>query len=107
MKLTKWIFVLLTFFTLTSCASYKIETKMQNIELGMSKKKVVSILGKNYDAVGAGITPEGAFERISYPFSTLMNEDGYYILSFKDNVLVEWFKDKTPKGQQQHQHNHN
>ncbi|WP_455628682.1 hypothetical protein [Parabacteroides chinchillae] len=104
MRPTKWTSVLLTVLMLTSCASYRIENQMHKIELGMSKKKVVSVLGKNYDTVGASVTPEGSFERISYPFANILNEDGYYILSFKDNVLVEWFKEKKLNRNHYHEH---
>ncbi len=98
--------MLLTAFILTGCAAYKIESKMQQIELGMSKKKVVSILGKNYNIVGARITPEGAIESISYLSTNLGNEDSYYILSFKDGKLVEWFKEQKFNNNHNHPHNH-
>ena len=77
---------------------------MKNIELGMTKKKVISILGKNFESTGARMTSEGSVETISYKTYTLSdnNTEGYYLLSFKDGKLVEWFKEKHPV----HNHRH-
>ena len=45
----KWLYVLLATFLLTSCGTlmqpYQMDSKMKDIELGMTKKKVISILG--------------------------------------------------------------
>lgn len=103
MKKMKWMYMLLTICFLTSCAAYKTESRMQDIQLGMSKRKVVSILGKNYEPMGARITPDGTIETIRY-FSTsvLNNNEDYYLLNFKDDKLVEWFKD--PDSNRPHKH---
>lgn len=57
------MYVLLITVLLAGCGSiinaYQMDRKMRDVELGMSKKKVVSILGKNYETAGARITPEG------------------------------------------------
>ena len=49
MKKMKWLYVLLATFLLTSCGTlmqpYQMDSKMKDIELGMTKKKVISILG--------------------------------------------------------------
>ena len=84
--MVKGIYVLLTMFLLMGCATvmnpYKMDNRMHKIELGMTKQKVISIL-----------------ESISYKTVTMTIADyseGYYILSFKNGILVEWFKEKTP-----------
>ena len=62
-------------------------------------QKVISILGKDFESAGARITPDGPIESISYKTVTMTIADyseGYYILSFKNGILVEWFKEKTP-----------
>lgn len=78
---------------------YKMDNRMHKIELGMTKQKVISILGKDFESAGARITPDGPIESISYKTVTMTIADyseGYYILSFKNGILVEWFKEKTP-----------
>ena len=92
--MVKGIYVLLTMFLLMGCATvmnpYKMDNRMHKIELGMTKQKVISILGKDFESAGARITPDG-------PTMTIADySEGYYILSFKNGILVEWFKEKTP-----------
>ena len=101
--MVKGIYVLLTMFLLMGCATvmnpYKMVNRMHKIELGMTKQKVISILGKDFESAGARITPDGPIESISYKTVTMTIADyseGYYILSFKNGILVEWFKEKTP-----------
>ena len=47
----KWIYALLAILLLTSCGTlmqpYQMDSKMKDIELGMTKKEVISILEKN------------------------------------------------------------
>ena len=51
MKKMKWIYALLAILLLTSCGTlmqpYQMDSKMKDIELGMTKKEVISILEKN------------------------------------------------------------
>lgn len=104
MKKMKWLYVLLATFLLTSCGTlmqpYQMDSKMKDIELGMTKKKVISILGKDFESAGARMTSEGSIETISYKTASMTeNTEGYYLLSFKDGKLVEWFKEKYPDTQ--------
>ena len=94
--MVKGIYVLLTMFLLMGCATvmnpYKMDNRMHKIELGMTKQKVISILGKDFES-------DGPIKSISYKTVTMTIADyseGYYILSFKNGILVEWFKEKTP-----------
>lgn len=94
-------------FLLTSCGTlmqpYQMDSKMKDIELGMTKKKVISILGKDFESAGARMTSEGSIETISYKTASMTeNTEGYYLLSFKDGKLVEWFKEKYPVHNHQH-----
>lgn len=103
----KWLYVLLATFLLTSCGTlmqpYQMDSKMKDIELGMTKKKVISILGKDFESAGARMTSEGSIETISYKTASMTeNTEGYYLLSFKDGKLVEWFKEKYPVHNHQH-----
>lgn len=107
MKKMKWLYVLLAIFLLTSCGTlmqpYQMDSKMKDIELGMTKKKVISILGKDFESAGARMTSEGSIETISYKTASMTeNTEGYYLLSFKDGKLVEWFKEKYPVHNHQH-----
>ena len=107
MKKIKWMYVLLATFLLTSCGTlmqpYQMDSKMKDIELGMTKKKVISILGKDFESAGARMTSEGSIETISYKTASMTeNTEGYYLLSFKDGKLVEWFKEKYPVHNHQH-----
>ncbi len=91
---------------LTACSSMmqalKMDNKIKEIELGMSRKEVIHILGNNYEPIGASVTPHGSFERISYyVFSQSDNTDGHYILTFRDGKLVEWVKERNPIQQNQ------
>mgnify|MGYP000795840718 CR=1 FL=1 len=68
-----------------------------------TKKKVISILGKDFESAGARMTSEGSIETISYKTASMTeNTEGYYLLSFKDGKLVEWFKEKYPVHNHQH-----
>ena len=107
LKKMKWLYVLLATFLLTSCGTlmqpYQMDSKMKDIELGMTKKKVISILGKDFESAGARMTSEGSIETISYKTASMTeNTEGYYLLSFKDGKLVEWFKEKYPVHNHQH-----
>ena len=100
MKKMKWLYVLLATFLLTSCGTlmqpYQMDSKM-------TKKKVISILGKDFESAGARMTSEGSIETISYKTASMTeNTEGYYLLSFKDGKLVEWFKEKYPVHNHQH-----
>ena len=104
MKKMKWIYALLAILLLTSCGTlmqpYQMDSKMKDIELGMTKKEVISILGKDFESAGARMT-SGSIETISYKTASMSeNTEGYYLLSFKDGKLIEWFKEKYPA------HNH-
>ena len=94
MKKMKWLYVLLATFLLTSCGTlmqpYQMDSKM-------------SILGKDFESAGARMTSEGSIETISYKTASMTeNTEGYYLLSFKDGKLVEWFKEKYPVHNHQH-----
>ena len=61
-------YVLLATFQLTSCGTlmqpYQMDSKMKDIELGMTKKKVISILGKDFESAGDRMNSEGTIEPI-------------------------------------------
>lgn len=94
MKKVKFIVTLLILtcvFTFSSCGTMSLGTKLKNVEIGMTKKEVISVLGSSYDVVAARDTPDGTLEVWRYNNVTI---DGPipYIVNFLDGRLVEWFK---------------
>lgn len=84
----KWLYVLLATFLLTSCGTlmqpYQMDSKMKDIELGMTKKKVISILGKDFESAGARMTSEGSIETISYKTASMTeNTEGVLPVKFQ------------------------
>jgi hypothetical protein len=61
--------------------------KIKNVEIGMTKKEVIDILGNTYEVMAARDTPDGTLEVLRY--------SGFwghtYIVNFVDGKLVEWF----------------
>lgn len=100
---TRWIYASLLACLLSGCGawmnSFSMDEKMRQVKLGMTKEEVIRILGKEYEQAGARQTPYGTVESISYLTQSYVtdNSDGYYILSFRDGRLVEWFKDKNTR----------
>jgi len=59
---------------------------MSKVELGMTKKEVVSIMGKEFKTIGANRVPEGDIEMIGYE-----NAEGeVYVLRFLNGNLVNY-----------------
>lgn len=81
------LIILTCCISLSSCGTMNLGSKLKNVEIGMTKKEVTSILGNNYSVVTARQTPEGALEVLRYvsPF------EGIYIVTILDGKLVEWY----------------
>lgn len=98
MKIGKISCVVVAISLLTACATIKdsfyLGKKIKEIELGMSKDKVVSILGKNYSPLGAVDTPDGKFETIRYTHPISQTYSVYYVLNFRDSILAEWHQEE-------------
>ena len=84
--------ILICSFSLSSCGTMGLGTKLKKIEIGMNKEEVTNILGTNYDVVAARETPDGALEVLRYVNFTV---DGYipYIVNFLNGRLVEWYRE--------------
>lgn len=98
MKIKKIICAIVTICLLTACSTIKdsfyMGKKIKEIELGMSKEKVISILGKNYSPLGAVDTPNGKLETIRYTHPISQTYSVYYVLNFRDSVLEEWHQEE-------------
>lgn len=89
------ILMLFVVFTLSACGSIKdawnADSNIKKVELGMTKRQVVDIMGTSYDAIGARRSYRGrAVESIGYAIT----QTDMYIFNFEDGKLVEWYKDK-------------
>ncbi|MDF2478094.1 MAG: hypothetical protein K0S24_3577 [Sphingobacterium sp.] len=83
---------------LSSCSGARIATmrqsKMEQLELGMSKLQVVNILGSSYSIAQKEANAMDTIEVISYrnvPF-----DEEYYLFRFKNNKLEKWHREFQP-----------
>lgn len=83
---------------LSSCSGTRIATmrksKMEQLELGMSKVQVVTILGPSYSIAQKEASDKDTIEVISYrniPF-----DDEFYLFRFKNNKLEKWHREFQP-----------
>lgn len=70
-------------------------SKMDKLELGMTKEQVVNILGKGYRISEKRIEEGLLIEVLSY--RDLYNEDEFYLFQFKDDRLEKWYRELVPK----------
>jgi hypothetical protein len=87
---------------LTSCAAIGNQMtaarNMTRVELDMTKRDVVKIMGDTYEVIGSRATREGTEEIIGY----LDANNDIYMLTFLNGKLVEYHKEWLPK----HDHDH-
>lgn len=76
----------------SSCGTWNMGSKVKQLEMGMTKKEVVRVLGNGYTALGGIATPDGNLETIRYTDPIA----GWYVVRFLDGKLVEWFIDENP-----------
>lgn len=91
------ILALLTVW-LSSCSGTRIATmrqsKMEQLELGMSKSQVITILGPSYSIAQKEASTQDTIEVISYrnvPF-----DEEFYLFRFKNNKLEKWHREFQP-----------
>lgn len=90
--------VILCSFVLFACGTTaNVGSKIKKVELGMSKKEVVRILGDSYAPLGAVVTEKGNLETVRY---TSTWTDEYYFVNFLDGRLVEWFVEPVVRDEQ-------
>ncbi|SBW07077.1 hypothetical protein [uncultured Dysgonomonas sp.] len=89
----KLLIITLLIVTLVSCGSMKdamySEKNVRKVELGMTKEKVISIMGKSYTSAGAIQTPEGSVEIIRWDSVDDLEK---YEFHFVDKILKEWHR---------------
>ncbi len=88
-----------------SCRSFSdmmnVGSNVKKLELGMSKRDVVSIMGKSYLSLGAIQTPEGNVEVIGYPTA----DDNLYRLHILEGKLVQWEYERIKPHRDHHRNN--
>jgi len=70
-------------------------SKMNQLELGMSKEQVVKILGKSYTVAEKRIEDGNQIEILSY--RNYLNEYEIYMFLFKNGKLDRWYRELLPK----------
>lgn len=101
----KIVFISLIACLLAACSTHnqiaKSKDNVKQIELGMTKKEVITIMGKKYEVFGASQTLEGAVvEVLQYEGAdsklayASYGADRYYLFTFEDGRLVEWHTEK-------------
>ncbi len=89
------IYTLFAIFIFSSCGTTKIEKSLDHIQLGMTKREVISILGNNYTIGGAAATRDGNIETLQYNSENIMQGTSTRInFNFLEGKLVEWFREK-------------
>ncbi len=80
-----------------ACSSYnsmsKAKSNVRKVELGMTKKEVISVMGKVYEVAGASTTRDGMrVETLKYEGGDAISGlvDRYYFFTFENSILVEW-----------------
>jgi Tfp pilus assembly protein PilF len=99
MKKSK-IFILFAFvLILSSCSAFQAaimtSSKMNKLELGMSKEQVTKILGSDYTIAEKRIEDSNRIEVLSY--RSYYKDDEFYMFVFKNDKLEKWYRELVPK----------
>lgn len=98
MKTGRMICVIVAICLMTACGvikdAWNLDQNINKVELGMSKKQIVSLLGNGFTPIGAVDTEEGQIETIRYDYSSTQTHITYYIFNFKDGKLSEWHREQ-------------
>ena len=91
--------ILLCFFLvalLASCSMTRITgTKMDKLELGMSKDQVINILGNGYNIAEKRSENGTEVEVLSY--KDHYNQNEFYMFVFSNKKLEKWYRELLPK----------
>ena len=92
-----YLILLLTAGLLTACSqTLRISSsKMEQLELGMSKKQVTGIMGKEYTISEKRMENGVEVEVLSY--RDFYNDDELYLFRFKNGRLQEWHREILPR----------
>lgn len=90
----KVIFAVFVAVLISACGSMKVyNNALKQIELGMTKEDVVSLMGDKYSTTGARNIDGKQYEMIEY-------KDMYknhFFFEFSNNSLYKWYKETEEK----------
>lgn len=88
---------ILTLILMTACSSVvsMSGTRMNDLELGMTKEEVTKILGDKYTIAEKRIERGFLVEILSY--RDFYKDDEFYLFEFKDNRLEKWHREIVPQ----------
>ncbi|WP_165025346.1 MULTISPECIES: hypothetical protein [unclassified Dysgonomonas] len=92
----KVIFTVLIVTLLSACGSVNLKrynSALKQIELGMTKEQVVSLMGDDYTTVEKITVENKDYETIEYK-DMFKN---HWFFSFIDNSLNKWYKEVEPE----------
>jgi len=97
MKIKTLLLMLLTIGLFTACSSVVVmnSSRMEQLELGMSKKQVTDILGNEYTISEKRMEDGNEVEVLSY--RDFYKDDEFYLFRFKNNRLEEWHREVHPR----------
>lgn len=89
----KLLFLAVCLVVLGSCSvMVNLDKRVHDLELGMTRKEAVRVLGKEYNIEVKTQAHDGALEVLHF-YSSVSND---YILKFLDNRLMEFHKYVVP-----------
>lgn len=90
----KLLFTLFVVIFITSCGGLKVyNDALKQIELGMSRDEVVSLMGDKYSTTGTKTIQGKTYEVLEY-------KDMYknhFFFEFADDYLYKWYKETEQK----------
>lgn len=90
----KLVFALLFTVVTTACGSLKVyNDALKQIELGMTRNEVVSLMGDKYTTTGPKVIQGKTYEVLEY-------KDMYknhFFFEFADDYLYKWYKETEQK----------
>ncbi len=95
-QMKNYLLGFLLLFFLIGCSSMVNMTSanMDQLELGMSKDQVTTILGKGYTIAEKRMAGEVVIEVLSY--RDFYEDDEFYMFLFEDNQLKRWYRELLP-----------
>jgi len=90
----KLFFALFVTVFITACGSMKVyNDALKQIELGMTRNEVVSLMGDKYSTTGVKVMQGKSYEVLEY-------KDMYknhFFFEFADDYLYKWYKETEQK----------
>ena len=93
----KILLYLFTMLLLSACVSSvrMTSSKMNQLELGMTKEQVITILGDGYTIAEKRVEAGNQIEVLSY--RDFYKDDEFYMFLFTNDKLEKWHRDLLPK----------